>query len=174
MSTYVRRATVADALALAEFAARIFRDTFAADNRPEELAIHIAQAFGSAQQNAELIDPHVATLLAEGEGALVGYAQLRAGSPPACVTASDPLELWRFYLDRPWQGRGVVQTLMGHVLTEAARRGGASVWLGVWEHNPRAIAFYRKLGFRDVGPHVFMVGADAQTDRIMVRSVGAG
>jgi GNAT superfamily N-acetyltransferase len=42
-------------------------------------------------------------------------------------------------------------------------------WLGVWERNPRANAFYRKVGFTDVGSHVFMVGTDPQTDRIMVR-----
>jgi RimJ/RimL family protein N-acetyltransferase len=46
--------------------------------------------------------------------------------------------------------------------------GGRTLWLGVWERNPRAIAFYEKCGFRDVGSHDFWVGNDCQTDRIMV------
>jgi len=44
------------------------------------------------------------------------------------------------------------------------------VWLGVWEHNPRAIAFYRKWGFEAVGEHVFVVGTDPQRDLVMTRS----
>jgi ribosomal protein S18 acetylase RimI-like enzyme len=55
-----------------------------------------------------------------------------------------------------------------HAAAEEARvQGGETVWLGVWEHNPRAIAFYAKCGFADVGSHVFMIGTDAQTDRLM-------
>jgi ribosomal protein S18 acetylase RimI-like enzyme len=45
------------------------------------------------------------------------------------------------------------------------------VWLGVWERNPRAIAFYRKFGFREVGTHVFPLGNDPQRDIVMARPV---
>ena len=44
------------------------------------------------------------------------------------------------------------------------------MWLGVWERNARAIAFYAKWGFIDIGDHVFMLGSDRQTDRIMWRA----
>ena len=43
----------------------------------------------------------------------------------------------------------------------AARSGGSGcIWLSVWEHNPRAIAFYRKYAFEVAGEHVFQVGTD--------------
>jgi ribosomal protein S18 acetylase RimI-like enzyme len=45
------------------------------------------------------------------------------------------------------------------------------VWLGVWEHNPKAIAFYKKLGFGEVGEQVFPLGSDAQRDIVMARPV---
>jgi len=55
---------------------------------------------------------------------------------------------------------------------EAARElGGATLWLGVWEHNPRAIAFYAKCGFHDRGSQPFLVGSDLQNDRVMVRDL---
>ena len=58
---------------------------------------------------------------------------------------------------------------------EAARsRGARSLWLGVWERNPRAVAFYRKYGFTRVGEHTFMLGADAQVDWVFVRPLGVG
>ena len=173
MSVVIRTGKASDAAALAELAARTFRETFAADNRPEDLAIYMARSYGVAQQTRELLDPAVATLLAEVDGTLAGYAQLREGTAPACVSGEAPIELWRLYVAHAWHGRGVAQTLMRAIETEAHRRGGRTLWLGVWERNERAKAFYEKTGFTDVGSHIFMVGTDAQTDRILVRPVPA-
>ena len=133
------------------------------------MTIHLAQAYGIPQQLRELEDPDITTLLVEIDGQLVGYAQVRSGNTPVCVTGASPLELWRFYIAQQWHGLGIAQSLMDAVALEAQERGACTLWLGVWEHNARAIAFYNKSGFRDVGSHVFMVGTDAQTDRILVR-----
>ncbi|HUR19925.1 MAG TPA: GNAT family N-acetyltransferase [Vicinamibacterales bacterium] len=165
----IRRGVATDAALLAELAARTFRETFAADTPPEDMALHLTQAYGALQQQSELEDPDVTTLLVEVDGHLAGYAQVRSGVVPECVTGESPVELWRFYIARPWQGRGVAQALMQSVELEAHRRGGRTLWLGVWERNARAKAFYQKSGFTDAGSHVFMVGTDAQTDRILVR-----
>jgi diamine N-acetyltransferase len=169
MSIIIRTGVASDATALAQLAARTFQDTFAADNRPEDIALHLARAYGRAQQHRELLDPNVITLLVEVDGRLAAYAQLRLGKAPTWVTGESPIELWRFYVAQPWHGRGVAQALMRHVDLEAYRSGGRTLWLGVWERNERAKAFYQKIGFRDVGSHKFMVGADAQTDRVLVR-----
>ena len=169
MSIVIRAGVASDGTALAELAARTFRETFGADNRPQDMALHTAHAYGRSQQERELVDPDIATLLVDVDGQLAGYAQLRSGVPPACVTGEQPLELWRFYIAQPWQGKGVARALMRRVESEAWTRGGRTLWLGVWEHNERAKVFYHKNGFIDVGSHVFMVGRDAQTDRILVR-----
>jgi ribosomal protein S18 acetylase RimI-like enzyme len=167
----IRSALPADATRLAELAARTFRDTFAADNAAEDMALHHALSYGLVQQSRELADPDVSTLLADAEGRSVGYAQLRRGPVPPCVKGEAPIELWRLYVERDWHGQGVAQSLMHHVELEARRAGAGTLWLGVWEHNERAKAFYGKSGFVDVGSHVFMVGRDPQTDRILVRPV---
>lgn len=129
--------------------------------------MHLARSYGLRQQTAELAHPAITTLLACADGELAGYAQLRPGLPPPCVTAAPPIELWRFYVARAWHGRGVAQALMAAAVAAARERDGAVLWLGVWERNPRAQAFYRKSGFVDVGSQVFLVGTDAQTDRVM-------
>ena len=171
MSVVIRSGVIADAAALAELAARTFHETFAADNQPEDLALHMARSYGAPQQEQELREPTIATLLAEVNGQLAGYAQLREGTAPACVTAGAPIELWRFYVDQQWHGRGIAQALMQAVEDAACARGARTLWLGVWERNARAMAFYQKTGFTDVGSHVFMLGTDPQTDRILARSV---
>lgn len=167
----VRPGRPADAAALARLAARTFQETFGPANDPGDMALYLSRTYGLAQQTAELTDPRIATLLAEVEGALAGFAQLRSGPAPSCVVGPAPIELQRFYVDGPWQGRGVAQALMQHVLDEAARRGARTLWLAVWEHNVRAQAFYRKCGLVDVGSQPFLLGTDRQTDRIMTRAL---
>jgi ribosomal protein S18 acetylase RimI-like enzyme len=168
----IRRATPADAAVLAQIAARTFAETFGAHNRPEDMAQHLAEAYGEARQRAELEDGAVISLLSEVDGEVSGYAQVRRSPAPAAVEGPAPVELWRFYVDSGSQGRGVAQAQFGAVLAAARELGGETLWLGVWEHNPRAIAFYRKMGFRDVGAQDFWLGSDRQTDRLMVRELG--
>lgn len=168
----IRRAGPGDAAALAELAARVFGATFAASNDPDDLAEYLAGTFGAERQRAEIAAPGASTLLAfAGADGPVGFAQLRDGPPPDCVATPGPVEIWRFYVDHAWHGRGLAGRLMRAALDDVAARGGGSAWLGVWEHNERAIAFYRKWGFADVGSHEFRLGSDVQTDRIMARAL---
>lgn len=163
----IRAATSSDAASLAVLAERTFRETFAADNSEENINQHCARRFGAEVQGEEIADPQFATLLAEVAGELVGFAQLRLAHPAACVRGDQPAELHRIYVARPWHGRGVARQLMRAVCATAARAGSDCIWLGVWERNPRAIAFYRKCGFAVVGDHVFMLGQDRQRDLIL-------
>jgi len=165
----IRRGTAADAPVLASLARDTFFDTFAATNDATDMAIHLEHAYGVTQQTAELNDPDVITLLVDDGGLMVAYAQLRSGHAPDCVHGARPIELWRFYVNRPWHGRGIAQALMTRVTAEAGDTGAQTLWLGVWERNPRARAFYAKCGFTDVGEHVFLFGTDPQTDRVMAR-----
>jgi RimJ/RimL family protein N-acetyltransferase len=169
----LRRAERTDAAVLAEFAARIFEETFGPDNRPEDMAAHLADRFGVRQQTDEILNPEVVTILVEDGGRLIAYTQVRRHTPPDCVTGEAPVELGRFYVDRPWHGRGLAQCLMAAVRDAARELGGRTLWLAVWERNPRAIAFYEKCGFRDVGTQDFLLGADGQMDRVMVTDLVA-
>jgi diamine N-acetyltransferase len=163
----LRAAAARDAEALAPFAERTFRDTFGPHNRAEDMDGYCSAAFTVERQRAELGDPARQVLLLERAGELAGYAMLWAGPVPTCVTGDDPIELLRFYIDGAWHGRGLAGELMDATMAAAAARGARTVFLAVWERNLRAIAFYAKRGFRDVGSRPFQLGSDVQTDRIM-------
>lgn len=167
----VRRATLDDASSVAALAARTFEETFAADNRPEDMATHLSTAYGVAQQSAEISSADYATLLAFVDGTLVAFAQVRRKDPPPCVTGSAPIEIHRFYVDRSWHGQGVARPLMDACLDAARAFGARTLWLSVWERNPRAQAFYAKAGFTRVGEADFWVGPDRQTDHILARAI---
>ena len=172
MTINIRLAVVADAPALSRLGATTFHETFAAENAPDDMARYLAEAFTPQQQAAEIRDPAGTVLLAEhlGESVeteLVGYAHLVSGAVPAAVRGPAPLELKRLYVAREWHGRGVAQALMDAAFAAARARSARTVWLGVWERNPRAIAFYGKYGFVRVGEHTFTLGADSQTDWVL-------
>ena len=167
----VRRGTVADAALLSELGARTFSETFAADNTPEDLAAYVATSFTVAQQTAELEDPASIFLIAEVNGNAAGYAHLHGGKPEQGVEGPNPVELVRIYVSRDWLGRGAGQELMRACLDEARQAGYQTIWLGVWERNERAQAFYRKWNFRTVGEHMFRLGSDLQRDFLMQRAL---
>jgi ribosomal protein S18 acetylase RimI-like enzyme len=170
----IRRARSRDAKKLSEVAEATFRATFEAMNTAEHMEIHCQSSYGEEIQAAEISNPGMVTLLSEAEGRLVGYAQLRWGAAPGCVPAKRPGEIQRLYVIEDWHGKGMAQELMSACIEEVKQRGSDAVWLGVWEHNPRAISFYRKFGFVPAGEHTFLLGGDPQRDIIMVRAVASG
>jgi ribosomal protein S18 acetylase RimI-like enzyme len=163
----LRRATVADAARLAVLAERTFRDTFTGQNSPQDMETHCAEKYGTEIQRSELADPQRVTLLAEAGETAAGFAQLVLGSAARCLNCARPAELNRLYVLGEWHGRGVAQELMAAVLSAAGQAKCDHVWLGVWERNPKAIAFYGKFGFEVIGEHRFVLGRDPQRDLVM-------
>ena len=170
-SPVIRRANSADSHLLAEIGARTFSETFGPDNKPEDMASYIASAFNQTQLKTELGDSRSIFLIAEIDGQAVGYARLHAGDVSKSVQGEVPIELVRLYVSAEWLGRGIGEALMKACISEAHQRGYRTLWLGVWENNKRARAFYRKWQFREVGEHIFQLGEDRQTDVLMERSI---
>lgn len=162
----IRRAGSADAAALAAFAADAFREAFAADNTPQDMAHYIKGAFGESIQLGEIDHPKIETLLATTGGAIAGYVQLWDEAAPDGVVGDRPVEVRRLYVGADWRGTGLARRLMEAAAGVAVELGADTLWLGVWEHNARAQAFYRKLGFERVGYQSFLLGSDRQTDCI--------
>ncbi|MDC0707071.1 hypothetical protein POL68_01175 [Stigmatella sp. ncwal1] len=52
-------------------------------------------------------------------------------------------------------------------LEEGRTRGHDVLWLGVWERNARAQAFYSRWGFTEVGEMRFLLGDDLQRDLVL-------
>ena len=170
----IRSATMLDNALLAEVGAETFSDTFAADNALENIAAYLAEAFSPEKQARELADPASMFLIGEAEGLTVGYARLKIGEAPAAISGRRPMEIARFYARKPWTGKGAGARLMQICLREAEHQGCDVIWLDVWERNYRAIGFYRKWGFVEVGIQGFQLGDDLQRDLLMARVVTCG
>ncbi len=162
----IRAAIPADAPALSALAARTFRETFASNYAPEVLDAYLASAYALPKIAWELADPAYTCFVAEWDGSLAGYALLHDGAVERCVTGPAPIELERIYVLRSALGAGLGQALLERCFSKAVELNKRTMWLGVWEHNPKAQAFYRRNGFVEVGDHLFRVGSVEDRDLI--------
>ena len=168
----IRALTMADAALFSAFAERLFRETYQDGYDPADIDDYIAHAFSPMQQTLELNEPGARVLVLEdAENGMLGYAHLRQTPPPAALAGRFALEISRFYVDRPWHGRGIARVLMSACIAEARSRGADALWLMVYQNNARAVAFYEKSGFRRSGTAQFKLGRRIDDDWVMVRSV---
>lgn len=166
---FIRPATLQDDKLLAGIGTETFHDSFAADNTPGNMKAYLSASFSPKLQAQELADPRSKFLIAELNGVVVGYSHLKFEAAPGVNIGNRPVEIARFYSRKQWIGKGVGAELMNRCLQEADTADCDAIWLGVWEINSRAIAFYRKWGFREVGKQTFQLGDEFQQDLLMAK-----
>jgi ribosomal protein S18 acetylase RimI-like enzyme len=164
-----KKATASDASVIADFCEKTFRDTYQDFNSAENISVYCAKHFGPDKQLTEILDPSRYLGLAFLENQIAGYFHLYAGAVDASVKGAYPVEILRFYVDRRWHGTGLAQKLIDQAVETSKNLRFKTIWLGVWDKNLRAISFYKKTGFTEVGSHIFDLGNDPQNDLIFVK-----
>jgi ribosomal protein S18 acetylase RimI-like enzyme len=163
----VRKADPDDLNQLVQLSRQTFIEAFEAQNKPENIKAYVDMAFNDPQLLDELLDPDSTFFLvfagSEVEGP-IGYAKMRSSKKQAALERYLAVEIQRIYVLERWKGWKVGKLLMQTCLDTAKQQGFEVVWLGVWEHNPSAIAFYQRWGFEQFGAYIFHFGDEDQTD----------
>ena len=150
---------------LVRLARHLFDITFSPTNDPVVMEEYMREAFTPVRIREEYDEPGSLFLVAWEGASMVGYARLRRNAEADHLLGPSNIELQRFYLDPSVQGKGLAVQLFNECLKYCT--GLDWMWLGVWEHNPKAIRFYEKCGFEKFGEHVFAMGFEDQTDWLM-------
>jgi len=149
-----------------------FTDTFAAHNTPEDLQAYLDKAYDPEKLKEELSTAgSTFYFLYDGEE-LAGYMKFNVDAALTEEMGADSLEVERIYIRPAFKRRGLGKYLIDKAIEIAHAQGKNLIWLGVWEHNANAIAFYEKMGFVRTGSHSFFMGEDEQTDFIMTKKLG--
>ncbi len=169
MTAAIRIATIEDLQALREIGIETFVDTFAAQNKPENMRIYLDKAFDE-QRLAQEVNRRGSTFyLLEEAGEPAGFLKLNVGDAQSEPMGDEALEIERIYIRRAFKRRGFGRKLIELAREVAEAQGKSKLWLGVWEKNADAAAFYERLGFARAGEHSFFMGDEEQTDWILVR-----
>jgi diamine N-acetyltransferase len=167
----IRIAGIADAELIADMSRQTFYDTFAAQNTRENMDKFMQQSFSKEALIKEVGEKDNIFLLAYDGQEPLGYVRLRTNNNPPDLAGTTAMEIARIYTVKEAIGKGVGSALMEDCISVALANNCSTVWLGVWENNDRAIAFYKKWGFEEFATHVFMLGDDPQTDLLMKKKL---
>lgn len=171
MDFTLRYATVDDAELIADISRQTFYDTFAAHNTKEDMDLFLGQQFTKGKLMLEVGRRENVFLLAFQQHDVAGYVKLREHIHPSSLPFVPTLEIARLYATEKFIGKGVGNMLMQTSLDIARQKNKQVVWLGVWEKNDRAIAFYKKWGFQKFDETDFLLGNDVQRDWLMKREL---
>ena len=167
----IRLATLDDVPALCRLGAATFRETYGPISDPREVDEYADENFTPDKVAAWFRKPCARTLLALAGDTPAGYAHLRHAKVPACVADRQAIELSRLYLLGTAQGAGLGRAMMAAALAQAAELQARTVWLGAYDRNVRALAFYARHGFTRVGTHEFEFGGRIHHDPVLTRPV---
>jgi diamine N-acetyltransferase len=167
----IRDTTIADAQLIADLSRKTFYDTFAPDNSKEDMDKFLNEQFTKGKLMLEVGRAGNIFLLAYCDDQLAGYVKLREGKKPSSLGNVAAVEIARLYAVQSMIGKGVGSALMQRSIDIARQKNAKTIWLSVWEKNPRAIRFYKQWGFEKFDTCDFLLGDDIQLDWLMKKDL---
>lgn len=171
MATLIRACTIDDLIILQEFSRKTYDETFRFGNTAENMEAYLDSSFDVNKVKRELLNPNSHFYFLYSDGVLAGYLKTNETSAQTEINDDKAIEIERIYVDKAFHGKGLGRILMDKAIEFAKALGKTYVWLGVWEKNDKALLFYKKSGFYQIGQHSFFMGEDEQTDLILRRDL---
>ncbi len=166
----IRQINLVDLPLLQRLGKQTFQETFANQNSEADMQAYLVEKFSTEQLTQELNNPHMTFYFAEIAGQAVGYLKLNFAQAQTELQDQSAVEIERIYVLADYHSKGVGKALFQHALLIAKQHNADYIWLGVWEHNHKALRFYEKNGFVAFDRHIFRLGSDEQVD-IMMKKV---
>jgi diamine N-acetyltransferase len=168
----LRAAIGSDALCIGALATQVFLDTYATDGIRPSVAREVFEYFSPAAVSALLSSPGTRFIVAERTGGhVIGFAQLTLGSAHELVPARPTAELKRLYVQERSAGSGVGTALLCEAEALASGEGAVTLWLTVWAENLRALAFYARRGYEDLGVDSYVFEGESYQTRIFAKAL---
>ncbi|WP_101842421.1 GNAT family N-acetyltransferase [Halobacillus sp. Marseille-P3879] len=171
MTITIRKCTRDDVPQLQEIGCITFKETFQDQNSPENMKSYLEKAFNTPQVEKEIAAPSSHFFFVYVNEELAGYLKVNTDEAQTEEMGEDSFEIERIYIIDKYQKHGLGKYLLHQAIEMALERHKTNIWLGVWEKNENAIAFYKKMGFEQTGAHSFYMGDEEQTDIIMVKNL---
>lgn len=171
MTINVKKCTKEELPTLQKISIETFRETFESQNSSKNLDAYLKRAFHSKQLEKELSNEFSEFFFVYLNSEMVGYLKINIGNAQSEKMGDESLEIERIYVRNKYQKHGIGKILLNTAIEFALERDKKKIWLGVWEKNENAIAFYKKMDFVQTGVHSFYMGEEEQTDLIMTKAI---
>jgi ribosomal protein S18 acetylase RimI-like enzyme len=171
--TSTRHGSAEDAVTIAALATQVFLDTYAGDGIRPDLAREAFNEYSTEAFAARLGEPGRLFILAERDTRLVGFVELIVIPAPAPSSHAEGAEIVRLYVQPGAQGQGLGTALLQQAEAEASSQKLEHTWLTAWESNPRALEFYAREGYADVGTTQYVFEGRGYTNRVLLKRLAA-
>jgi diamine N-acetyltransferase len=170
MTIQIKKCTLEDLRTLQDISIETFNDTFMHQNSPENMKAYLEKAFNLNQLEKELSNDSSQFFFVYVNHEVAGYLKVNTNDAQSEEMGEESLEIERIYIRSPFQKHGLGKHLFNQAMEVAVEQNKKKIWLGVWEKNENAIAFYQKMGFVQTGAHSFYMGDEEQIDFIMMKT----
>lgn len=167
----LRAASEADVASLSALGIQVFLDTYAPEGIRPSVAREVLSAFSQESVRGWLQRPGSQVLVAERAGHLIGFAHTTLGTEQALVRAQRPVELDRLYVQEPFTAHGIGSRLIQRAEISAAAAGADVMWLSPWVHNHRALRFYAKHRYEDLGLTWYTFDEERHENRVLAKAL---
>ena len=171
MTININKCTLEDSRKLQEISYETFNETFKYQNSPENMNAYLERAFNLKQLEKELSNISSQFFFVYFNDEVAGYLKVNTNDAQSEEMGDESLEIERIYIKNKFQKHGLGKYLLNKAMEIAMERNKKKIWLGVWEKNENAIAFYKKMGFVQTGAHSFYMGDEEQMDFIMTKTL---
>ncbi|MFT0802977.1 GNAT family N-acetyltransferase [Bacillus swezeyi] len=171
MTINIKKCTLEDSRKLQEISYETFNETFKHQNSPENMKAYLERAFNLKQLEKELSNMSSQFFFVYLHHEVAGYLKVNINDAQSEKMRDESLEIERIYIKNKCQKHGLGKYLLNKAEEIALELNKKKIWLGVWEKNENAIAFYKKMGFVQTGTHSFYMGDEEQTDFIMTKTL---
>ena len=171
MTITIKKCILDDVRSLQTISVETFSETFQEQNSPEHLNAYMERAYNLEQLKQEIANPSSQFYFVYFDQEIAGYLKVNTDEAQSETMDGESLEVERIYVKRKFQKHGLGKHLMNKAMEIALEQQKKKIWLGVWEDNENAIAFYQKKGFIQTGSHSFFMGDDEQVDLIMTKTL---
>ena len=170
-SILITRVGVEDLKKLQAISRVTFEQTFSEHNNDSDMETYLNSSFSDEKLISEIKNAHSEFYFAKKAEKIVGYLKVNTGDAQTEKKDMSAFEIERIYVDQKYLGKKIGQLLFNKAIEIAKAKYASYLWLGVWEENHRALAFYNKNGFVPFDKHIFKLGNDEQTDIMMKRPI---
>lgn len=171
MTLSIKKCSIEDSRELQEISYETFNETFKDNNSPENMIAYLERAFNLNQLEIELSNISSQFFFVYFNNEIAGYLKININEAQSEEMGVESLEVERIYIKSKFQKYGLGKFLLNKAIEIAMEHNKKKIWLGVWEKNENAIAFYNKMGFVQTGVHSFYMGDEEQMDFIMTKTL---
>ncbi|NEN83746.1 GNAT family N-acetyltransferase [Paenibacillus elgii] len=171
MTITIKKCTLEDVRKLQEISYETFNETFKDQNSPENMNAYLERAFTLNQLEKELSNSSSQFFFVYVDHEVAGYLKVNVNDAQSEEMGDESLEIERIHIKKNFQKHGLGKYLLNQAIEIAMECNKKQIWLGVWERNENAIAFYEKMGFVQTGAHSFYMGDEEQIDFIMTKTL---